>query len=38
VPLDLERVESVMLSIGPGLAASDYAVPQGIRIERVWLD
>lgn len=38
IPLDLNRIESVLVSIGPGLPASEYAVPHGLRIERIWLE
>lgn len=38
IPLDLHRVESVLVSIGPGIAAGDYAQPHGVQIERIWLE
>jgi len=38
LPLDLSRAESVLVSIGPGIAASEYQQPHGVQIERIWLD
>lgn len=38
IPLDLNRVESAMVSIGPGMPVSDYGAPHGINIERIWLE
>jgi hypothetical protein len=38
VALDLRRAESVLISIGPGLAPADRAGPHGLRIERIWLN
>ncbi len=37
-PLDLSRVESVLISIGPGIPAGEYQEPHGIQIERIWLE
>jgi hypothetical protein len=37
-PLDLTRIESALVSIGPGIPASEYQVRHGIQIERIWLD
>ena len=37
-PLDLNQVESVLVSIGPGIPASEYQQPHGIQIERIWLE
>jgi Cellulase (glycosyl hydrolase family 5) len=36
-PLDLEKIESVMVSIGPGIAPESWNVSHGVRIERIWL-
>jgi hypothetical protein len=38
VPLDMNRVESVLVSIGPGMPASEYAGTHGVNIERIWLE
>ncbi len=38
IPLDLNRVESVLVSIGPGLTAAEYAGTHGVNIERIWLE
>ncbi|HKE46176.1 MAG TPA: hypothetical protein VKB41_16695 [Steroidobacteraceae bacterium] len=38
LPLDLKRVESVLVSVGPGIASGEYAEPHEIEIERIWLD
>lgn len=38
IPLDMNRVESVLVSIGPGLTAGDYAGTHGVNIERIWLE
>jgi hypothetical protein len=37
VPLDLNKVESVLVSIGPGMATADYPGTHGLNIERIWL-
>ncbi|HET7536400.1 MAG TPA: hypothetical protein VFJ90_08095, partial [Candidatus Didemnitutus sp.] len=36
--LKLERIEAVMVSIGPGTAPADYAGTHGLQIERIWLE
>ncbi|HUL54396.1 MAG TPA: hypothetical protein VLT83_13400 [Opitutaceae bacterium] len=38
IPLDLKRVESVLVSIGPGVPASEYGNAHGVQIERIWLE
>jgi hypothetical protein len=38
VRFDINRVESVLISIGPGIPADEYAQPHGLQIERMWLD
>ncbi len=38
IPLDLSRAESVLVSIGPGLTVAEYPEPQGVQIERIWLE
>ena len=38
IPLDMTRVESVLVSIGPGIPASEYDQSHGLQIERIWLD
>jgi len=38
VPLDLKQIESVLVSIGPGIAAAEYDEEHEIQIERIWLD
>jgi hypothetical protein len=37
-PLDLSRIESVLISIGPGIPEGEYREPHGIQIERIWFD
>ena len=38
VPLDLRRLEAVLVSIGPGIPAAEYTVPHSVQIERIWLE
>lgn len=38
VPLDMNRVESVLVSIGPGIAPGELGGVHGVRIERIWLE
>jgi hypothetical protein len=38
IPLDLNRIEAVLVSLGPGVSPSDYASPHGVQIERIWLE
>lgn len=38
IPLDLNRVESVQVSIGPGMTDAELDQPQGVLIERIWLE
>jgi hypothetical protein len=38
VPLDVTRVDGVLVSIGPDIPASDYATPHGVQIRRIWLE
>jgi hypothetical protein len=38
IPLDLTRIESVLVSIGPGLSPAEYAAAHGVQIERIWLE
>ena len=38
VPLDLNRIESVLISIGPGIPAGNDGGAHGIQIERIWLE
>jgi hypothetical protein len=37
-PLDLAQVESVLVSIGPGIPAADYPETHGLNVERIWLE
>jgi hypothetical protein len=37
-PLDLRQVESVLVSIGPGIPAAEYKNNHGVNIERIWLE
>lgn len=37
VPFDVSKAESVLISIGPGMSAADYAGSHGVNIERIWL-
>lgn len=37
-PLDLHKVESVLVSIGPSVPAAEYTQPHRIDLERVWLE
>ena len=36
--LDLSRAESVLVSIGPGIAPGDLPGIHGVRIEKIWLE
>jgi hypothetical protein len=38
IPLDLNHIESVLVSIGPGIPAADYPGEHGVQIERIWLE
>ncbi|EDY82631.1 hypothetical protein VDG1235_2254 [Verrucomicrobiia bacterium DG1235] len=38
IPLEIERVECVLISIGPGISEEEAKEPQGVQIERIWLD
>ncbi len=38
IPFELSRAESVLISIGPGLAPERYHQKHGIDLERVWLE
>ncbi len=38
IPLDMNRVESVLVSLGPGMPANQYAGTHGVNIERIWLE
>lgn len=38
VPFEIGRAESVLLSIGPGLAPTSHGLPLGVEIERIWLE
>jgi len=38
VPLDLNRVESVLVSIGPGMSDAERSQSHGVEIERIWLE
>lgn len=35
---ELHAAESVLLSLGPGMAPADYASAPGIELERIWLE
>ncbi|HXQ82036.1 MAG TPA: hypothetical protein VN775_12025 [Opitutaceae bacterium] len=37
-PLDMNRAESVLVSIGPGIPASEYGAVHGVDIGRIWLE
>ena len=37
-PLEIGRLEAVLVSIGPGIAPPDRAGEHGVRIERMWLE
>jgi hypothetical protein len=37
IPLSLDKVESVLVSIGPGVAPADRTRPHRVLIERIWL-
>ncbi len=37
IPLDLNKVESVMVSIGPGIPESEYTQKHTLILERIWL-
>lgn len=38
IPFDVTHAESVLVSIGPGLAEPDYHRVHGVNLERVWLE
>jgi len=38
IPFDAKGVESVLISLGPGMAQGDLGGVHGIRIERIWLE
>jgi hypothetical protein len=38
IPLDMNRVESVMISIGPGIPRDELDITRGVDIERVWME
>ncbi len=38
LPLNLDEIESIQVSIGPGIPASELGQPQGIAIESIWLE
>ena len=38
VPLDVNRAESVLVSIGPGVPPEEYDRVHGVAIERIWLE
>jgi len=38
IPLDMNRAESVLVSIGPGIPASEYGTVHGVDVGRIWLE
>jgi hypothetical protein len=38
IPMDMNRAESILVSIGPGIAASELGGVHGALIERIWLE
>jgi hypothetical protein len=38
IPLDMCRVESVLVSIGPGISTEEFNEIHGIEIERIWME
>ncbi|HVU25695.1 MAG TPA: hypothetical protein VHE13_16310 [Opitutus sp.] len=38
IPFDLSHAESVLVSIGPGVAPETYAEKHGVDVERIWLE
>jgi len=38
ISLDMSRVESVLVSIGPGMAPGELGGVHGVQIERIWLE
>ncbi len=38
IPLDMNRVESVLVSIGSGMSAGEYGGTHGVNIEPIWLE
>jgi hypothetical protein len=38
IPLDLQRLEGVLVSIGPGISPANYGALHGVQIERIWLE
>ena len=37
-PFDISEIESVQISIGPGIPEQEYANPHGFALERIWLE
>jgi hypothetical protein len=37
-PLRLEDIESIQVSIGPGILPAAYDQPHGIAIESIWIE
>jgi hypothetical protein len=38
IPLDMNRVESLLISIGPGIPRNELNVVRDVDIERVWME
>jgi hypothetical protein len=38
IPLEMNRAESVLVSIGPGIPPAEYGDVHGVDIERIWLE
>jgi hypothetical protein len=38
VPLDMDRVESLLISVGPGIPRNELNVVRNVDIERVWME
>jgi hypothetical protein len=38
IPLNVHRIESVLVSIGPGIPSNEYGSAHGVQIERIWLE
>jgi hypothetical protein len=38
IACDMSRVEGLQLSIGPGIPEDQYANPQGVQLERIWME
>jgi len=38
LPFDLSEIESLQISVGPGIPENEYSYSQGFSLERIWLE